>query len=235
MAEVQIANAPSMLPSARRLIPQLLVAGVCPVIAYSLLRPHLGSDALTLCLVMVFPVVEIGYERVHYGRFEPIGIIALIGIALGIAGALIFNGNTFLLKMRDSVVTGMFGVLCLASLPARRPVMFYLGREFATEGDSTKRAEFDETWELPGVPARFRLVTAVWGVGLVGEAAGRTVLALILPTGTFLAAALVLNVAVLGGLFLFTARFIRHSQAKTLAAVAAAGSPASGPPGPTGA
>lgn len=56
------------------------------------------------------------------------------------------------------------------SLVARRPAMFCPGRSFATGGDPEKMAEFDKRLEIPSVPGRFRLVTAIRGLGLVGEA-----------------------------------------------------------------
>ena len=37
-----------------------------------------------------------------------------------------------LLLAKDSFVTGLFGLLCLATLAAPRPLMFYFGRKFAT-------------------------------------------------------------------------------------------------------
>src|SRR6202011_1662920 len=109
----------------------------------------------------------------------------------------------------DSMVTGVFGVVCLVSLGARRPVMFFLGRSFSAGTDAAKTAEFDEMWELPSVPRRFRFVTAVWGVGLVSEAVLRTVLALSIPTQDFLIVAQVINCSVLVGLLWFSVRFTR--------------------------
>lgn len=201
-----------MVPGVRMLLPQILVAGVLPVVVYSLIRPHLSSDAEGLIIVMAFPVAEILFERRRIGHFEPIGLISLAGIALGIIGALAFDGNTVLLKVRSSVITGAFGVACLVSLVMTRPAMWHLGRAFATEGDKDKGSQFDTMWDLEGVPGRFRRVTVTWGVMLVGEAVGQTVMALTLSTGTFLAASLVLNVSVLTGLIVYTTAFTRASE-----------------------
>ena len=107
-----------MVPSLRRLAPNLIVAGVFPVIGYAILRPHVSSDAVALAIVLVFPVAEIVVERLRHGRLEPVGIIALVGISLGLIGALAFNGDATLLKVRESIITGIFGVVCLASLVA---------------------------------------------------------------------------------------------------------------------
>ena len=193
-----------MVPGLRHLAPNLVVAGVFPVIGYALLRPHVSSDATALAAVLAFPVAEIVFERWREHRFEPIGVISLIGITLGLIGAVAFNGDATLLKVRESVITGVFGLVCLISLAAPRPAMFYMGRLFATGGDPARMAEFNELWDLPTVARRFRVVTAVWGVGLLGEAAFRTVLALSIPTETFLVVSQIVNWAVLGGLLWFS-------------------------------
>ncbi|MBV8387816.1 MAG: hypothetical protein JO155_13565 [Acidimicrobiia bacterium] len=206
------AAGPSMVPSVRMLLPNIVVAGVLPVVGYALLRPHVDSDAVALAIVLVFPVAEILYERIRRGRFEPIGVIALVGISLGLIGALVFSGDATLLKVRQSVLTGAFGVLCLLSLAAPRPAMFYMGRMFATGGDPERMAEFEEIWQLPTVPRRFRIVTLVWGVGLTGEAIFRTILALTIPTQTFLIVSEIVNWSVLGGLLWYSFRANRTGE-----------------------
>ena len=210
----------SMVPSLRRLAPQVLIAGVLPIVAYGLLRPHVSSDAVALAAVMIFPLGELAYERIRQGHLEPIGIISLVGIAIGLIGAVALHGNDLLLKIRDSALTGVFGIVCLVTLARRRPAMYYLGRSFSTGNDPVKVAEFDEIWELPDVPRRFRLVTAVWGVALVAEAVLRVSLALLLSTQVFLIVAHVLGWSVLGGLLWFTIAYSRNGEREVTAALA---------------
>jgi len=221
-ADLPAASGASMVPSLRMLAPNLIVAGVFPVVGYAVLRPHVSSDAIALAIVLVFPVLEIIVERARRGRFDPIGIIAMIGISLGLIGAIAFNGDATLLKVRESMLTGVFGIVCLASLAAPRPAMFYMGRLFATGGDPDQVAEFNEIWELPTVPRRFRIVTLVWGVGLVGEAAFRTVLALTIPTQTFLIVSQIVNWGVLGGLLWYSFATNRAGEREVLAMLEAA-------------
>jgi hypothetical protein len=215
----------SMVPSLRSLLPNLVVAGIFPVVGYVFLRPHVSSDAIALAIVLIFPVAEIVFERARGGRFEPIGIIALVGITLGLIGALVFNGNATLLKVRESMITGVFGLICLLSLAAPRPAMFYMGRLFATGGDPERMAEFDALWALPTVPRRFRMVTAVWGVGLLGEAIFRTVLALSIPTETFLIISQIVNWVVLGGLLWFSVVANRSGERQIVALLEAGEAP----------
>jgi hypothetical protein len=211
-------------------MPQVLVAGVLPVIVYAFLRPHVTSDAIALAAVMIFPLAEVGLERYLRGRFEPIGIIAMISILIGLVGAVALHGNTLLLKIRDSSVTGTFGALCLVSLAARRPAMFYLGRSFATGGDPDQQTDFDQIWDLPGVARRFRVVTTTWGVVLITEAAARIALALTLSTQIYLVVSQVLNWSAIGGLLLFTVTYSRAGERQVVAAITEAGADDTIPP-----
>ena len=205
-----------MVPSLRELAPKIVLAGVLPFIGYTLLRPHVHSDATALAAVMVFPLADIAIERIRRGRFEPIGMIALFGIVLGLIGAVVFHGNAMLLKLRESVFTGAFGFVCFASLLAARPAMFYLARAFATGGEPKAIEEFNTIWDRPGAARRFKKVTAVWGFGLLAEAMVRTVLAYTLPTSQFLAVTPVLGWGVIGLLVWYSIRQRRAGEAQAL-------------------
>jgi hypothetical protein len=222
--EAQATLARGMVPNVRRLVPQLVVAGILPVIGYSLLRPHVGSDATALAAVMVFPLADIAVERRRHGGFEPIGLISLVGIVVGLVGALALNGNATMLKLRESMLTGVFGLVCLGSLLASRPAMFYLGRAFATAGDPAKSAEFDLLWARPGASRRFRTVTAVWGVALLAETAFRTVLALTISTERFLAIAPIVGWVVIGALLWYSTHATRAGERDAMLTDAAAAS-----------
>lgn len=206
-----------MVPSFRAMAPRLVVSGLLPVIGYALLRPHVGSDAVALVAIMVFPLADIVVERSRHRGNDPIGLIALVGMALGLIGAVLLHGDATLLKIRESMLTGVFGLVCLASLTMKRPVMWYLGRAFATGGEPDKVAEFNTIWDLPGAAQRFRFITAVWGLGLVGECAFRVALALSVSTERFLAISPIAGWVTIGGLLAYTARFSRRGEADVTA------------------
>ena len=201
-----------MVPSLRSIAPQGFIAGVLPVVVYAAIRPRLSSDVEGLLIILVFPLAEIAYEAARTKRVEPIGIISITGITLGVVSALALGGDATLLKVRNSAVTGVFGAGCLISLLLSRPAMWHLARAFATEGDVEKQSAFDTLWVLPGIPVRFHLITGIWGVALVAEAAIQLSLALTMSTGEFLAASVVLNVTVLTGLIAATRAFVRSNR-----------------------
>ena len=197
----------------RALLPQILTGGVAPFLAYQLARHSGMSDASALATSSVPPALAVMGEWAWRRRLNVIGAIALVGIAAGLVAMAFLHGNELMLKMRESVVTGIFGVVCLGSLVLPgRPVMFHLGRAMAGGGAPEQASEFDTLWERPEARRTFTVVTAAWGIGFVLEAGLRTLLALELPTGQFLAITPVLGWGVVGVLIYFTVTHTRSSR-----------------------
>jgi len=100
-------------------------------------------------------------------------------LAIGTAASLI-SGSVFFALIKDSFLTASFGFICLGSLLAERPLMFYINRQFVAGDDPVRLAWWNGLWELPDFRAALRLVTAVWGIAYLLEALLRVGLALIL-------------------------------------------------------
>ena len=76
---------------------------------------------------------------------------------------------------------------CLGSLRAQRPLLFSVVREF-TGPDTAKGQEMTRLWQdEPAFRRDFRVITAVWGVGFLIEAAVRVVIVYNASAGTALA------------------------------------------------
>ena len=158
------------------------VAG--PLAAYSVLRSA-GLTAVTALLLSgVFPAlgVTIGVIRNH--RLDVIGALVLAGIAVGTVLGLVSHSAKLLL-VEGSVPTAVFGVACLGSLRARRPLMFSFAREFSGP-DTANGREMTRLWQYEGYRRVFRVITAVWGIGFLLEAALRVVIVYNASTGTAL-------------------------------------------------
>ena len=205
--------------SVRRLAPQILTGGVAPFVVYELGR-HAGlSDPTALALSALPPAVSVVASWAWRKRLDPIGLIALIAIVSGLVAMAFLNGNEILFKVRESVVTGAFGLLCLVSLVLPvKPAMFVMGRALTgdvsseSDGSEERVREFDALWEEPRARKVFVLLTLVWGIGLLGEASLRTTLVFVLSTGAFLAVTPVLFWLVLGALLWFTVTYVRSSR-----------------------
>lgn len=203
--------------SPRALAPQILTGGVAPFVVYLIAR-HAGmADASALALSSVPPAVSVLGSWAWRRRLDPIGTIALISIGAGLVAMGLLHGSEIMLKMRESVVTGLFGLICLVTLVTPvKPAMFIMGRALTGGADKDRVAEFDGLWEMPEARHTFVVLTAVWGIALVAEAGVRAVLAVTLTTGTFLAVTPVVGWSVIGSLIYFTITYVRARRRDTL-------------------
>jgi hypothetical protein len=209
--------------SPRALARQALTGGVAPLVVYQLAR-HAGvGDATALAISAAPPALAIVVEWLWRRSLNVIGAIVLVGILLGLAAVGILHGNELVLKMRESVVTGVFGLVCLASLVLPvRPAMFHIGRALAGAGGPEARQEFDALWEVPRSRRVFRIITLAWGLGFAVEAGLRAVLAVELSTGRFLAVTPVVSWVVVGSLTYWTITYIRARRRQAEAEATAA-------------
>lgn len=199
-------------PSLRAVAPGIVGGGVIPLVVYYAVRSHVHGDAIALMIAGAPAAAWVALQWARIRRIDPIGAITLFGFLAGIAASALLGGSAFVLKVRDSAFTCLFGLLCLASLARARPLMFYIGRALSAGSDPERLKAYDELCEMPTGLRTFRIITCAWGVGLICEAGMRVVLAELLPTGAFLAASPVLAGVVIGGLFAFTVWFSRRAR-----------------------
>jgi hypothetical protein len=153
-----------------------------PLAAYFALRSA-GLTAVTALLLSgVFPALGLTISAIRNRRLDVVGALVLAGIAVGMVVGLVSHSARLLL-IEGSVPTAVFGVACLGSLRARRPLMFSFALEF-TGPDTAKGRGMTELWRYEGYRRIFRIITGVWGAGFLLEAALRVVVVYSTSTGT---------------------------------------------------
>ena len=210
-------------PSLRAMAPSTVFGAVIPLAVYYVVRRHVSGDATALVIAGAFPAGWVLVELARKRTLDAIGSITLFGFLAGIAASYALGGNAFVLKVRDSAFTALFGLVCLVSLAWHRPMMFHLGKALSAGDDKDRRAAYDELFTLPTSRRTFVIITAAWGVGLLVEAGVRVLLAVALPTGTFLAVSPVVGGVFFGGLFIFTLRYSKIARARGEALLAETG------------
>jgi hypothetical protein len=168
------------------------VAG--PLAAYSLLRSAGLSTVAALVLSGALPAVGVIAGLIRHRRVDAIGVLVLAGIAVGTVLGLV-SGNPRLVLVEGSVPTAVFGLLCLGSLWARRPLIYRFAVEFIG-ADTPKGRDFESLWQYHGFRHAFRLYTIVWGVAYLAEAAARVIVVETTSTGTALTVSKVMPYAV---------------------------------------
>ncbi len=122
-------------------------------------------------------------------------------------------------------------MIILVSMLFGRPLMFYFGRRFATDGSKAQRDWWNGLWQHRHFRRSQRILNLVWGTALLGEAVVGAILTSVLSASAMVALNNVLPYAVLGALILGTIIYGRRAQA---AAVRRVGAMAASPPMATG-
>jgi hypothetical protein len=187
------------------------VSLVLPLIAIQVLLQRGVSPVIALALATVFPLAEMAFEALQTKRVGVIAIVSLAGIVTGL-GLSFATGNAIFALLKDSVFTGVFGLLFLGSLATSRPLIYRLNLDLAG-ADPAAHAAAAAMWERPTARRVFRLMTVVWGAGLLCEAGARVVAAFTLPLATATAASPVISVVAIGGLVAWTVLYARERRA----------------------
>ncbi|MFD9409227.1 VC0807 family protein [Streptomyces sp. NPDC059989] len=205
---------------------------VAPIITYNTLtEDHGWSEFSALLLSSAWPVLDSAISVAWRRKLDEFAVVTLVFLVITAVVSLVGAHSARALLIKDSGVTGLFGLLCLATLLAPRPLMFYFGRKFATDGTPESTAWWNGLWQYEGFRTTMRTMTLVWGVAYVAEALVRIALAYALDTKTMVTLSPIMIYGVLGALGVWTALYGKRSQAEgerraAEAAAAQADSPA---------
>ncbi|MEU9121698.1 VC0807 family protein [Streptomyces sp. NPDC048506] len=183
-----------------------------PIITYNALHDQGWSEFAALLASGVWPVLDSAVHIVWRRRLDEFAIVTLVFLVITAVVTLVGPHSALALLVKDSAVTGLFGLLCLATLLAPRPLMFYFGRKFATDGTAASTAWWNGLWQFEGFRRTVRTMTTVWGVAYCLEAAVRIVLASMLNTDTMVTLSPILIYGVLGGLVVWTVRYGKQAR-----------------------
>lgn len=174
-----------------------------------MLHRHFGE--VTALIASAFPpLIWSGYELAKTRRLDAISLIVVASILFTL-GATALGGSPKLIQVRDALVSGLVGVIFLASLLRRRPMIFYLARATMARNTEEGTAKFEEVWNMPKVPRLLRTLTAVWGFGLVGQTTTMCWLAFIWPIGRYLLVGPMIGYGIFGLLLLWSLWYLARN------------------------
>ncbi|MFJ9595854.1 VC0807 family protein [Streptomyces virginiae] len=187
---------------------------VAPIITYNQLHDHGWSEFSALLLSSAWPVLDSAIHLAWRRKLDEFAVVTLVFLVITAVVSLIGAHSARALLIKDSGVTGLFGLLCLATLLAPRPLMFYFGRKFATDGTPESTAWWNGLWQYEGFRRTMIVMTTVWGVVYLIEAGVRIALAYVVDTDTMVVVSPVMIYTVLGCLGVWTAMYGKRSQAE---------------------
>lgn len=142
-----------------------------------------ASDFTALALAGVFPLARTLFQ---FAKNRTLNGLALVVLVTNVAGMLLtfVSGDARMMIAKDSIGSGITGLVILISAFTAQPIMTKALRPFLTHGD----ADHEAAWERLRGNARFETVirrsSFVWGVGFMLESAARVVGAFTLPVST---------------------------------------------------
>jgi hypothetical protein len=197
----------------KSLLIELGVNFFLPWLAYRLALPHWG-ELVALYASAVPPILWSMIEFARRRRVDSVSALVLLGIALSI-GVMALGGSPRLLLVRESLISGAIGAAFVVSLLFSRPLIFYLARATVGREAEGGAARFETAWnERPTLRRSIRMMTVVWGVGLVIENLLRTWMAWNWPIERYLLISPVVGYGIYGGLTIWTVFYRKRLKAQ---------------------
>ncbi|WP_147397459.1 VC0807 family protein [Amycolatopsis panacis] len=164
----------------RRMAPSLVVNAVVPLALYLVLRTPVGEVpalAIGASVPLLVTVGELAVRR----RIDPIGVVSIAGFTVLLVVLVLSGGSELVLKLRDTLLTGPVGIVFLGSALIGKPLLPVLMRFAGKRG-----AESEGRLTGAARQRALTVLTALIGGMLVLHALVILMLALLLPTATFL-------------------------------------------------
>ena len=204
---------------------ELLINFAAPYVIFSYFKPTLG-DVHALMASSAPPIAWSIIEFVRKRRVDALSILVLTGIALSML-AYLGGGGVRFLQLRERLVTGVIGLAFLVSAAVGRPLIYYLARAtMLRRNQAAQVEEFEGLRDNPFFRRTMRVMTLVWGAGLLVECAVATTLVFALSIKQFLVVSPIVGYGFGGALTLWTFLYARRAQrlgaARRAAAQAAA-------------
>jgi hypothetical protein len=198
----------------------MIVDVALPLATYYVLTGQ-GVPAFWALLISgVWPLGSSITSLIRRRRLDEFGVFILTLIVLGTLTSLLFR-DVKLLLLKDSAFTGILGAVFLATLLMKRPLTFYFGRAFATDGSDAALARWDGYWnDLSVFRHGQRVLTGVWGVALLAEAVVRVPLTFVVPLNAMVVVSTVMPFVVITVLIFWSVAYGRRNAVRSRAQAA---------------
>jgi len=156
----------------------LLIDVGLPIIAYYVLRAFGASEWVALLAATGVAAVRIVWGIVAQREVNQFATVMLLVYGLGLALALL-TGDERILLLKGSLITGSIGAVFLVTgIIGKRPLTLAASQSF----QPGRAAEIAEEFRTePAARQAHRLISGVWGIGLLAEAILRIPVVYLLP------------------------------------------------------
>jgi hypothetical protein len=145
--------------------------------AFQVVKQMGANDQIAYLVAGIGPLTMMVITWIRAKKLSGASIVILLFLLLSSAAAFIGGADSRLLIVKDSAVTGGFGLACLVSRLFPKPLMFYFGAKFATDGTKAGLSYWYGLWQYPDFRKSQYLINNIWGIAFLVEAGLRIVIA----------------------------------------------------------
>lgn len=193
-----------------KLFVELLVNFALPFLIFSYAETRFG-DVKALLASSAPPILWSLVEFARHRRLDMLSMLVLGGIVLSLL-AMLGGGGPRFLQLREKLVTGVIGLAFVGSALIGKPLVYELARATMRRKSEKEAQEFEALQVHDGFRRTMRLMTWVWGLGLVADVAVSVVLVFELTIREYLIVNPILGYATMGGLTLWTFLYGRRAK-----------------------
>ncbi|MBV9337323.1 MAG: hypothetical protein JO243_15685 [Solirubrobacterales bacterium] len=143
------------------------------IAGYQFARRAGASDAAAYLIGSVGPICGAAVVWLRSRSASGASIAVLVFTTLSALAVLIGSHDARMLLYKDSVVTALVGLIFAGSLLMPRPLAFYFGQRFFTDGTREAINAWNQLWDDRRFRRANRQVTTVWAVSYLIAAAGK--------------------------------------------------------------
>jgi len=192
---------------------------ILPYVIFALAQPHYG-DVQALILSSIPPILWSLVEFARHRRVDALSMLVLLGIVLSLV-AVAGGGSARFLQLREKLVTVFIGFLFLGSALIGKPLIYQLARAQMVRNSSDELEEFEALRSNKYFRRTMMVLTVVWGLGLLVDAAVSIALVYTLSIKTYLVVNPFVSYGTMGGLSLWTFLYVKRQRRKGAARRAA--------------
>ena len=166
----------------------LAINSLVPALLYIVLRSLRANDIAALAVAGAIPAVRTLALALWRRQVDWIGVYAVLGFAISLAVYIFLGKNALLLKIQGSLLTGTIGAVLLISVAVGKPLLLSL-IQAAGQGGAAGTNGLDEVAadaaSQKRVADRLSFITLMIGLMACGDMVAHIVLALALPTSSY--------------------------------------------------
>ncbi|MHB1958618.1 MAG: VC0807 family protein [Acidobacteriaceae bacterium] len=199
---------------------EILVNFVLPYLIYAKVEDAIGQ-AHALMAASLPPILWSVVEFARKRRVDAVSVLVIAGIVLSLL-AFLGGGSVRFLQLRENLVTGLVGLVFLASAAIGRPLIYQLARAGKLRESKSEAEKFERLRDYPSFRRGMALMTLVWGFGLFAQTAVACLLVFHMTIRHYLIVSPILGYGTMGLLALWTFLYVRRMKRRGEAARLAA-------------